>query len=319
MSSTSSTAVALLALMKLQGVGRRKALQVAGAANPTATWSEYLELILERAQRERLPAGELRTAWGRAEEQLEKSTDAGIAAYSIHDAGYPQQLKTIPDPPAILYVKGDAEALRTGRSIAVVGTREPTPYGEQVARRSGRTAAEQGLVVVSGLAHGCDTFAHEGCLEAHGAGVAVLAHGLEKVYPAANRSLAERLLDCNGCLVSEYPIGMTPVRTAFAERDRIQSGLAGAVFVIETDLKGGTMHTVRFAGDQRRLLACVDHPAKWRNEDKTKGNQQLIREQKAAPIADGEALLAFLDKIRPAGAGVPPPPRPAAEQTGFAF
>jgi DNA processing protein len=319
MSNTSPTAIALLALMKLQGVGRRKALQVAGPANAHATWSDYLEMILERAQRERLPVNELRQAWSLAEEQLEKSTDAGIAAYSIHDEGYPAQLKTIPDPPAVLYVKGDASAFRTGRSVAVVGTREPTPYGEQVARRSGRTAAEHGLVVVSGLAHGCDTLAHEGCLEVQGIGVAVLAHGLEKVYPAANRSLATRLLECQGCLVSEYPIGMTPMRTAFAERDRIQSGLAGAVFVIETDVKGGTMHTVRFAGDQRRPLACVDHPEKWRAEDKTKGNQQLIRDRKAAPIADGGALIAFLDKIV-ADSGTPPPAHiPAATQPGFAF
>ncbi len=319
MSSHSPTAVALLALMKLQGVGRRKALQVAGTLNPSATWSDYLESVLERAQRERLPASELRTAWSKAEEQLEKSADAGIAAYSIHDEGYPTQLKTIPDPPAVLYVKGDAGALRTGRSVAVVGTREPTPYGQEVARRAGRTAAEHGLVVVSGLAHGCDTLAHEGCLEARGVGVAVLAHGLEKVYPAANRSLAARLLEFQGCLVSEYPIGMAPMRTAFAERDRIQSGLAGAVFVIETDVKGGTMHTVRFAGDQRRPLACVDHPLKWREEDKTKGNQQLIRERKAAPIADGSALISFLDKIGAEGASSQPASTPLALQTGFAF
>jgi DNA processing protein len=308
-----------LALMKLQGVGRRKALQVAGAMKASTAWSDYLEAIVERAERERLPTGELRTAWIRAEEQLEKSKEAGIAAYSIHDDDYPAQLKTIPDPPAVLYVKGDAAALRTGRSVAVVGTREPTPYGEEVARRSGRTAAEHGLVVVSGLAHGCDTFAHEGCLEAHGPGVAVLAHGLEKVYPAANRSLAERLLEFQGCLVSEYPIGMSPMRTAFAERDRIQSGLAGAVFVIETDVKGGTMHTVRFAGDQRRPLACVDHPLKWRSEDKTQGNQQLIRDRKATPIPDGVALIAFFERIGTESPSSHPAETPVPAQAGFAF
>ncbi|WP_165191612.1 DNA-processing protein DprA [Caulobacter soli] len=318
MARHSPSSVALLALMKLQGVGRRKALQVAGGVSPTATWTDYLEMVLERAARERLPASDLRVAWSRAEEQLEQSAEAGIVAFSIYDEGYPAQLKTIPDPPAVLYVKGSTEALHDPRAIAIIGTREPTPFGEEVARRSGRTVAERGVVVISGLAHGCDTLAHEGCLDAKGAGVAVLAHGLEKVYPAANRKLAERLLEFQGCLVSEYPIGMTPMRTAFAERDRIQSGLSRAVFVIETDVKGGTMHTVRFASDQKRQLACVDHPVKWRHEDKTKGNQQLIRERRAAPIADGAALAAFLDQI----AALPTVDQQASAkpvQTGFAF
>jgi DNA processing protein len=318
MSTASASAVALLALMKLQGVGRRKALQLAGEPRPHASWADLLDIVSERVERDRLPLVNFHAAWSNAEEQLDKSADAGIAAYSIHDDEYPGQLRSIPDPPAVLYVKGDRNAL-AHRSIAVVGTREPTSFGEEVARRSGRTAAEQGLVVVSGLAHGCDTLAHEGCLDANGAGVAVLAHGLEKVYPAANRGLAERLLDLRGCLVSEYPIGMTPMRTAFAERDRIQSGLAGAVFVIETDVKGGTMHTVRFAQDQKRLLGCVDHPDRWKDKDKTKGNQQLIREHKATPIAGGPALLEFLDRItEPAAQKVQAKPA-IPIQTNFAF
>lgn len=317
MSSASASAVALLALMKLQGVGRRKAMQVAGDPRPDATWAEFLDIVLEHAQRERLPTSELRVAWSKAEEQLEKSADAGIAAYSIHDAGYPVQLKHIPDPPAVLYVKGNREALDTP-SVAVVGTREPTPYGEEVARRAGRAAAERGLTVVSGLAHGCDTLAHEGTVDARGTGVAVMAHGLEKVYPAANRSLADRILELQGCLVSEYPIGMQPARTAFAERDRIQSGISSAVLVIETDVKGGTMHTVRFAQSQKRPLACVDHPPKWRGEDKTQGNQLLIRERRATPIADSVALSGFFDRVAaPAAAEPIHPARPV--QRGFDF
>ncbi|WP_425467320.1 DNA-processing protein DprA [Rubellimicrobium roseum] len=219
--------------------------------------------------------------------------------YSFHDEGYPHRLRGIGDPPAVLFVKGDPTGLDAPRSLAVVGTREPTEFGSEVARRSGQSAAQAGFAIVSGLAHGCDTFGHEGCLEGNGVGVAVMAHGLDRIYPVSSRDLSVRLLETGGCLVSEYPLGMTPVRAAFAERDRIQSGLSDGVLVIETDEKGGTMHTVRFALEQQRSLACISHPNKWLSFEKTRGNQKLIKEGRARPIPDGEALLSFLAEIPP--------------------
>jgi DNA processing protein len=142
-------------------------------------------------------------------------------------------------------------------------------------------------------------------------GVAVLAHGLDTVYPAANRGLAARLLDKGGCLVSEYPVGTPPARTSFAERDRIQSGLSDGVFVIETDIKGGTMHTVRFSRNQQRPLGCVSHPKKWLSEEKTQGNQKLIADGWATPIPNGQALLAFLERITQRNQNSQNPPVPA--------
>lgn len=293
-SSISSTSVALAALMKLKGVGRRAALRIVYAPIPD---SDAKELVADRAARAKLPESALLDAWDRAADELENTKASGIKFFSFHDEGYPERLRNIPDPPAVLYVKGEVTGLHAARCIAVVGTREPTPYGEAVARKSAATAAEEGFTIVSGLAHGCDTFGHEGCLDSHGVGVAVMAHGLDKVYPAANRGLAGRLLENGGCLVSEYPLGVTPMRTAFAERDRIQSGLSDAVLVVETDVKGGTMHTVRFSREQKRFLACIDHPDKWKHEDKTKGNQMMIAERWARGIADGAALMQFLKQI----------------------
>jgi DNA processing protein len=287
--------------MKLPQVGRRAALRIVDARPEETDAKRYRDRILARAVQTKLREYELVEAWKRAEEEMEKGAAAGIRAHSIHDPDYPARLGEIPDPPAVLFVKGNARALHAPKMVAVVGTREPTQYGETVARRSGKTAVEAGFVVVSGLAHGCDTFAHEGCLDAAGMGVAVMAHGLDKVYPAANRDLAIRLVDKGGCLVSEYPVGTAAARPAFAQRDRIQSGLSDGVFVIETDVKGGTMHTVRFAREQRRPLACVSHPDKWLSEDKTRGNQKLIAEGWATPIADGPALLTFLDCIARSG------------------
>lgn len=287
--------------MRLKGVGRRAALRIVDAPPPNASPVSYRHHVLMRACTERLLERDVVEAWEKTEEQLDKSRSAGVEAVSVYDEGYPKQLRSIPDPPAVLFVKGDGHALHAAGRVAIVGTREPTSWGAEVAERSGRTAAELGFVVVSGLAHGCDTRAHEGCLQANGVGVAVMAHGLDKVYPAANKQLAHRLLDAGGCLVSEYPLGMTPARTAFAERDRIQSGLSAGVLVIETDEKGGTMHTVRAARAQKRLLACIDHPLRLRTEEKTRGNQALLRDRWATPIADGEALATFLQRVHAAG------------------
>jgi DNA processing protein len=287
--------IGLAALLNLKGIGRRAALRIISSPLEAGSARDHLAELARAAKVSDL---DVAGAWSKAEDNLDRSIDSGIKAFSFHDEGYPERLRHMPDPPAILYVKGDTSGLHAAHSIAVIGTREPTAYGEKVARRSAATATEQRFVVVSGLAHGCDTLGHEGCLDQNGVGVAVMAHGLEKVYPAANRGLASRLLDAGGCLVSEYPLGMTPMRTAFAERDRIQSGLSDAVLVIETDVKGGTMHTVRFSREQKRALACIDHPESWRHEPKTQGNQMLIADKWAVPIADGDALLSFLNSVK---------------------
>jgi DNA processing protein len=290
-------AICLVALMKLRGVGRRKALRSYSPPADVVDESSHFAYFMQCVRSASLPEDEARPAWTKAKDEIARSDAAGIESIAYYDSDYPARLRDIADPPAVLFVKGNPAALHSTKSVAIVGTREPTSYGAKVAHRSGQAAASADFVVVSGLAHGCDTKAHEGCTEAEGVGVAVLAHGLDRIYPAANRALADRLLHLNGCLVSEYPIGMTPMRTAFAERDRIQSGLSDGVLVVETDLKGGTMHTVRFAEDQKRLLACVWHPERLRSEPKTQGNQSLISENRAFAVADGSDLSDFLFKL----------------------
>ena len=304
----SSSAISLLALMKLKGVGRVKALTIVDRPMNETGFESCREALMHRMAGAQLPhvgLGQISEAWMKSEEQLNRGEELGVQALSFHDEMYPVRLRETPDPPAVLFVKGSVSPLHAAKSLAVVGTREPTPFGTEVAQRSGRTAAEAGYAIVSGLALGCDTHAHEGCLEAQGTGVAVLAHGLDKIYPAANRGLAERLLECGGCLASEYPVGMRPMRSAFAERDRIQSGLSDGVLVIETDVRGGTMHTVRFARDQQRALACIDHPERHRWEEKARGNRMLIEDGRARPIPDGDALAAFLNGLKPLKAAVP--------------
>ena len=305
--SSQPTIIALLAVMKLKGFGRRAALKIVGEPARETESGAYREFFLSRTSQlynKRLPESRLirdfMDAWAKSEEQLAKSGDSDIQAVSIYDDGYPERLKRIPDPPAVLFIKGNAKALESAKSLAVVGTREPTSYGAESARRCAITAVDEGFVIVSGLAHGCDVSAHEGCLEAKGTGVAVLAHGLDQVYPAPSRGLAARLLEHDGCLISEYPVSVKPSRLTFAERDRLQSGLSDAVLVIETDIEGGTKHTIRYALAQNKPLACIHHPPRLLSEPKSRGNQKLIGDGSATSVTDKTSLIEFLGSLETA-------------------
>jgi DNA processing protein len=244
----------------------------------------------------KLSQDQLEAAFNQAEHILQEHKSAGITVIGIDDPEFPQQLLTIANPPLLLYTKGNINCLKPQRSVAVIGTRQPTDYGRRMGIRIAKRFAEQGLIVVSGLAQGCDTAGHQGCLQGKGHTVAVLAHGLDKVYPSENRELAKKILDSDGCLVSEYPIGNKLFKNQFVERDRIQSGLSSAVVIIETDIKGGTMHTARFCLEQKRVLACIDYKPEHRSE-KSRGNEQLISEGKAMSLKVSEDLKNFMDKV----------------------
>ena len=184
------------------------------------------------------------------------------------------------------------DALNLDRAVAIIGTREPTSFGRRQAREFGRELGAEGIAIVSGLARGCDTEAHVGCVDdASGIGVAVMAHGLDRVYPPENESLAERLIDRRGCLVSEYPPGVPPTRRAFGFRDRIQAALADLIVVIETPAEDGTMLTVGFARKQRRRIACLSHPQSLSNRTRVAGNEQLLAGRGATPLSDPHDAL----------------------------
>lgn len=291
----------LLALLTMQGVGRRSALRIVDLMQDSPRDGQsFWEMVRELSHQVRVHPASLSSSidlWRHALLQMQEAADHRIRVIGFHEPAYPSRLRNIPDPPAVLFSRGDPSVLAAERVVALIGTREPSEFGRKSARKIGAALAESGVAVVSGLAHGCDAEGHWGCVEASGRGVAVLAHGLEKVYPAANRDLADRLLELGGCLVSEYPVGVSPGRKAFVERDRIQSGLSDAVLVVETGVTGGTMHTVRYAEEQRRELACIDHPAEWQRHEKAAGNRLLIREGRAVPIAKAEDLALFLRRL----------------------
>ena len=190
-----------------------------------------------------------------AARDLEASAKAAcqVVAYSSDD--YPPRLKQIPDPPLVLYVRGDVKVL-SRHALAIVGTRRPTAYGGQVAQRLARDLAQRQLVIVSGLARGIDSAAHRGALEAAGKTVAVLGSGIDVIYPRENKRLAEQVAEC-GALISEFPPGTSPAPENFPIRNRTISGLALGVVVVEAAEYSGSLITARLALDQNREVFAV--------------------------------------------------------------
>lgn len=177
-----------------------------------------------------------------------------IQGININHKNYPKQLREIAQPPAQLYIQGK---LPDVPMVAIVGSRRPTNYGRQVTYQISYDCARAGLAVVSGLAVGLDTVAHEAALEAGGLTVAVQGCGLDRVYPSRNRELAERIVANGGAVISEYPVGTEVRRHHFIARNRIEAGLSQAVVVTEAAAKSGTLITANFALNENRLVMAV--------------------------------------------------------------
>lgn len=191
---------------------------------------------------------------------------SGISVITINDRNYPARLGSIYSPPILLYAAGKIEA-PSGTSIfderlpavAVVGTRRASPYGIEMAEAIGRDLAARGIVIVSGMARGCDSAAHRGALDAGGLTIAVVGTGIDTVYPSENGKLCEEIKG-SGVVVSEFPMGTAPLPMNFPLRNRIISGLSIAVVVVEAPLRSGAMMTARMAlEDGREVFALPGH------------------------------------------------------------
>ncbi len=191
-----------------------------------------------------------------AESEMKRVAETGGLVLTPEDAGYPERLREIYDPPAVLWIRGSVELLaRPG--IAVVGTRQPSPYGAGMAELLSRDLANRRLVILSGMARGVDTAAHKGAIEAGGKTVAVWGTGIDVVYPKENKKLAESIVASGGTIVSEYPLGTFPAPQNFPIRNRILSGMSVGVLVIEAGEYSGTRITARCAMEQNRDVYAV--------------------------------------------------------------
>ncbi len=223
---------------------------------------------------------------GEADEATREWLADGAHALVLHDSDeYPELLRRIDDPPGKLYVDGDTSVLGLP-ALAIVGSRNPTRGGERNAFEFARHLAGCGFAIVSGLAQGIDTAAHRGALSGGGTTVAVLGHGIDRVYPAANRELAAAIVR-QGALVSEYPLGSAPRREYFPQRNRIISGLALGTIVVEAAQRSGSLITARLAAEQGREVFAL--PGSIHNP-LARGCHRLIRDGAKLVESAGDIL-----------------------------
>lgn len=209
---------------------------------------------------------------------------------SITDDNYPALLRELRDPPLLLYLKGNPDALHLP-ALAIVGSRNPTRGGSENAVNFAAHLGRCGFVIVSGLAQGIDTAAHRGALDGKAMTIAVLGHGIDRVYPAANRDLAHAIAQ-QGTLLSEYPLGTPPKRENFPARNRLISGLSLGVLVVEAAYRSGSLITARLASEQGREVFAL--PGSIHNP-LARGCHRLIRD--GAKLVESAADI--IDELRP--------------------
>jgi DNA processing protein len=241
--------------------------------------------------------------------QLSKLNRINGRALTFWDNDYPNNLKKIYDPPPFLFVRGEF-AKEDNFSLAIVGTRNPTPYGIQMAERFASDLTSLGLPIVSGLARGIDTAAHNATLKAGGRTIAVIGSGIDIIYPPENKQLFEEITR-HGVVVSEFSMGTKPDAGNFPRRNRVISGISLGTIVAETGIEGGAMITASTALDQNRAVFAIPSAL---NEKRKSGTNLLIKEGKAALLESTEDILAELKpqlkRLIPEGKSdkkVPPP------------
>jgi DNA processing protein len=281
----------IVKILQLKGVERKTAFKICDLAKNEIIDNDFdlqeiiLGLIVSKKihRLQEYTTAELNIAFEQGEQILEKSERAGIKILSTFDSDFPDYLKDIHDKPIVLNFKGNYKNLNNHDGIAIIGTREPTKEGKISGEFFGEYFGKKGYNVVSGLAKGCDTAAHLGCLKGGGMTTAIVAHGLHMVYPKENEKLAESIIDSGGVLLSEYFIGEGALADYFVERDRLQAGLSKATIVIQTDIQGSTMYAVNATLNSNKSLAAVQYePDIYSSE--IRGNDMLIKTGKAFPL-----------------------------------
>lgn len=223
----------------------------------------------------------------KAENQLELAELNSSDIITIRDKNYPTLLKNITDPPPVLYIKGDLQQ-PDNVSISVIGTRKATSYGRLVVEKFVSQLIENQVIITSGLAYGIDSYAHDQTLKNNGLTYAILASGLDKISTERSLKLATKIIDNNGCIISTYPFGTAALPPFFISRNRIISGISKATIVIESDIKGGSLWTAKFAVEQNRDLFAVPGNI---FESKSKGTNALIEKEMAIPALSIDQIL----------------------------
>jgi DNA processing protein len=282
--------LALITLLSVDGVGNRRALELVrmfGSASkaltaPAGEISSAIKVPLAIG-RGIVRAGKLGDV---AQKIFNRIREIGAKIVTIYDAEYPARLKEIPDPPVLYYLRGEYSPLFQ-YAISVVGTRTPSDHSRKVARQIAQGLGSRGVTVVSGMALGIDSIAHEGALQAGGRTIAVLGSGIDVIYPPSNRKLYDRICK-QGAVITEYPPGTTPEPHHFPQRNRIISGISIGTVIIEAGHKSGALITATTAIEQGRELFAVPGPA---GSPKCAGNNRLLKDGTANMIETADEII----------------------------
>lgn len=302
----------IIAISSVKGVGPKKLMALVKHIQDNGIniecWEDLYEFLSEYAPSSVKVSEDIaQDAFMKARKIMHESERLGIGVLTYYDDEYPESLRYTTtedgklDPPLILYYKGNLDALKKP-GIAIVGTRNPTVEALVSGQDLSASIASLGYNIVSGLAIGCDSLAHEGALHAKGTTTAFLAHGLDTIYPVENTRLAMIIEKNGGLLLSEYPVGTKCNAYRLVARDRLQAGLARATVVIQTGIKGGTMHAVNSTLASRKPLLAMRFEDHVMKQPSATGNEFLINKG-ALPLYKNTDLKALFDKIAPISSG----------------
>jgi DNA processing protein len=228
----------------------------------------------------------------RAQEALHEWQERGIYVSTFFCNDYPALLRHIDYPPALLYYRGNMQNLHQNIALGIVGTRHCTVYGRQITEKFADMFCRAGVAIISGLAYGIDTIAHQYAVKSKGITYAVIASGPDKISPYTSERLAASIVESGGGILSEYMPGTKALPAYFPQRNRIISGISRAILVIESGIRGGSLITAQFANDQNRDVYAVPGPL---GAPKSQGTNLLIRHHKASLAISPEDILQDLD------------------------
>ncbi|WP_137240824.1 DNA-processing protein DprA [Pantoea agglomerans] len=276
MKTVSDDTQKILAIKYLKGIGEKTLSSLHSIKNfSDLSIEDILKLSLNK--KGSYSSSEIAIAIDYAKKQCAIAHEKGHFIISFFDDVYPENLKNANYAAPILFCKGNVHCLRNN-NLTIIGTREPTEHGVVIAKRVTEWFVKEGWTIVSGLALGIDSIAHSACLDSGGKTIAVLAHGLEKIYPAKNKELAKRIIDNGGLLITEYPYNSYVGKSNFVDRDAIQAAVSSGVVLIQTGISGGSLHASRASLLLNRPLIVAGQSKKdIKNlEEKASGNIFLL-------------------------------------------
>lgn len=273
--------IAHISISDVPGIGPTKAKKILETISSYSSEHIY-ETILQVIPSAKIDIQLWESISSRAEEKVQRILETGIHILPYLSESYPSQLKELNNPPINLYIDGNFDSILGDKNIAIIGTRNPDEYTKENASDLCEYISQKASCIVSGLAIGCDTIAHEACIKIKNPTAAILPCGIDQIYPKKNIGLANKIKALGGCLISEYEPGIKPQKSLFVARDRIQAGLSHGIVLLQSTEDGGSMHAIRTTQSLQRPFAAIAAPQPQSKGYQWSGNRKLIEDERGA-------------------------------------